>query len=337
MSRAARSAGRRQRGAAAVYAVIVVAALIALMALVLNVGHMMAVRAQLQNACDAAALAGARELDGTREGIARARAEALAFAQQHFSDLVQVQIDPLADIQFGTWDFQAPKASAWRPIANPDAQAHKVTAILVQDGREASRGNALAVYFGAFLGKQRQDVRANAVAVGGGPCGACVLPFVFADCQIVNPDGSLKCDQTFVFSPATTDNIGFTNLADDPSVNPPTVINILKQGCKTISGNELIGVQNGNDMTAAVLKALQDYIAQHGNEVSIPIVTPTTCPDPQFNRLQPVTGIATVRIVSVTPQPNRSISIALECGKQSTSPSGCEVYGTTSPEVRLVR
>ncbi|HEY3357715.1 MAG TPA: pilus assembly protein TadG-related protein [Polyangia bacterium] len=332
-----------EAGATAVLFAILLFVIGGFLALSLNMGHQMAVRAQLQNACDAAALAGARELDGTQAGLNRARDRAFQFAELHRSDKVPVVIDRQNDIILGTWDFEAPKATAFSP-ATAATSPVKINAVSVRDGREAARGSALAFYFYPLLsGNTRPrsiDVRAAAVAVGGGPCSGCALPFVLADCQVVQPDGTLKCNETLKFSSATVDNIGFTNLADGVhAVNPPTIISILKGGCKDVGYGDHIGVQNGNDLTPQVQKALTDYLDQHGwqNPVLVPIVHPDTCPDPQFNRLQEVVGMASIVITGVHGQPHRSIDIQVKCDQVRPEPAGCENFGTTSPKVRLVR
>lgn len=81
---------RRQRGTFLVIIALVLLLLVGIGALVLDLGRVFVVRSEMQNAADAAALAGAMELDG--RPLARARAEAAArellqhgskFAEQH--------------------------------------------------------------------------------------------------------------------------------------------------------------------------------------------------------------------------------------------------------------
>lgn len=71
-----RGAKRAQRGAFMVMTAILVAVLIGIAALVLDFGRVLALRAEMQNAVDAAALAAAVELDGKDGARLRARAAA---------------------------------------------------------------------------------------------------------------------------------------------------------------------------------------------------------------------------------------------------------------------
>ncbi|MDP3038101.1 MAG: pilus assembly protein TadG-related protein, partial [Rhodocyclaceae bacterium] len=63
----------RQRGAVAVVVGLSLVVLIGFLGLVLDLGQLFITRTELQNAADAAALAGAKELDGTVAGITRAK------------------------------------------------------------------------------------------------------------------------------------------------------------------------------------------------------------------------------------------------------------------------
>lgn len=76
----------RQRGVVAIVVALMLAALVGMIALVADLGHLFVTRTALQNAADAAALAGARELDGTAAGIGRAVAQANAVAAQNHYD-----------------------------------------------------------------------------------------------------------------------------------------------------------------------------------------------------------------------------------------------------------
>ncbi len=324
---------------------IVLVALGGLLALALNVGHMMNVRAQLQNAVDAGALGGAIALDGTTDGLTLALEAATGFAELHHTDRLVVDLrdtsgsDPAGDVVLGHWDRDQPKASAFTALADPFATPREANAVLVRYGRETERGNPLDVFFGVFLGRSRASVTAEAVAVGGGACDDCTLPFVFADCIVLRADGTIDCGRELIFTSATIDNIGFTNLADGVSaVNPPTIIDILNGTCGDVSVDDEIGVGNGNNLTPNVIAALRAYIDRNGSTVVAPIIHPATCPDPQFNRLQPVVGFATFEILEVQGPPDRMLRIQLKCDVEEPDPApgGCDFFGTPG-EARLVR
>lgn len=76
---AAASPGR-QRGAVAIMVGLSLVVLVAMLALVMDLGQLYITRTELQNAADAGALAGAKELNGTAAGIDSAEARAISTA-----------------------------------------------------------------------------------------------------------------------------------------------------------------------------------------------------------------------------------------------------------------
>ena len=85
---------RQQQGAVAILVGITLFVLVGMLALVIDLGHLYWAKAGLQNAADAAALAGAKELDGTAAGITRAKQSALAVGRENsYSFLLPVAND----------------------------------------------------------------------------------------------------------------------------------------------------------------------------------------------------------------------------------------------------
>lgn len=78
---------QRQRGAVAIIVGFALIVLIGMLALVLDLGHLYIAKTELQNAADAAALSGAKELDGTKAGIDRALSRAIETADKNKYDL----------------------------------------------------------------------------------------------------------------------------------------------------------------------------------------------------------------------------------------------------------
>ena len=341
MRRASGSRGG-ECGASAVVVALLLAALGGCVALVINVGHLMMVRNQLQNACDAAALAAAREIDGTHGGLQRGRDLAVEFAGRNVTDRnLPVGIDRDADVIYGRWNPLLPKASAFTPISEsaPNA-AGSVNAVRVLAGRTPARGNPLEVYLPAFSGGVTQGhISAEAIAVHGGPCDNCSVPLVFADCLIVQPDGTLNCGETLVFRSDTTDNVGFTNLEDGVnSVSTSGIIDILDHDCSAVGVGANVGVGNGNNLNNNVIKAFRDYLVRNGNKVTVPVVSPPGGCPAKFNGLQPVVGFATFTILGLTGPPDQSITIRLDCNQVVEAKSvGCTDFGTYSPKPALVR
>ncbi len=340
-----------ERGASAVLAAFLIVVIGAFAALVVNVGHIMGARAQLQNAVDAAALAGAMSLDGTAEGLVEAHNDAKSFGDRYHVYINDVSLTPNVsngpggDIVVGHWDLLEPnRAAAFTPYDGTMPLA-EVNAVLARTGRESARGNPLTVFLSGFLNDTSASVGAQAVAVGGGPCESCAVPIAFADCMIKRPDGSLNCGAELRFANALEDNVGFTNLTPgQTAVGTSDIINILTAGCGEAGYGDVVGVSNGNNLTPNVIDAFEAYIAAHGPKVTAPVidVEDSDCANPQFNQPHMISGFATFTITSITgppDEPERSIHIRLECDETSSDTSalsGCVNYGTSAPVTRLV-
>lgn len=94
-----RASPRHQRGAVAIMFGLLVFLLFGFMALVIDLGRTYVVRTELQNASDAAALAGAQKLDQTAVGVTRGVQYAIAMAAQNnarFSVPVVISIDNIS-------------------------------------------------------------------------------------------------------------------------------------------------------------------------------------------------------------------------------------------------
>lgn len=92
----------RQSGAVAIMTAFAIVLLIAVIGLVVDLGYLYTRKTELQNASDAAALAGARELNGTTAGVTAAAAQAIALAAANSSDLDATPVAIAnANIEFG--------------------------------------------------------------------------------------------------------------------------------------------------------------------------------------------------------------------------------------------
>lgn len=102
MRRTAPPTARAQRGAIAVLVGVAIIALIGLIGIVADLGHLYVRKTELQNAADAAALAGARRLNGTATGVVNARDDAVAMAAANASDFAATPVAVTdANIEFG--------------------------------------------------------------------------------------------------------------------------------------------------------------------------------------------------------------------------------------------
>jgi Flp pilus assembly protein TadG len=352
----ARGSPRRgERGAFGVAIAAALAIFILFFLLVLNMGRVYMVRGQLQNASDAAALAAARDLDGTPAGLAAAIARAPDYGARHFTES-NTPVNILAsDVILGNWDFNAPKAQAFTPIAGrANADARNINAVLTRGRRDQTGGNPLAFYGSAFTGRATTNVGAEAVAVGGGPCNGCTIPIAVPDCVVV-VNNQLQCGLVLVLTDDPSDNAGFTNLTPNPAGGTSAYIDILNNlgnasTCTNIDAGDPIYIKNGGNLNNNVVAAFRPLV---GSVVLAPIVS-LSCPNPKFNQDATVVGFASFTLVAVHAtgehnpacaipgkqgQPGACIIISVECDyvQPKPSPSGCGFYGTLSPRVRLVR
>jgi Flp pilus assembly protein TadG len=115
------SGRRRQRGSVAILFGVTIFLLFGFMALVIDLGRTYVVRTELQNAADAAALAGAKDLNHTRAGVESAVAHAIAIAAQNsYKFSLPVSITG-ADM----WVADRPdlQDNAWTPVASVTTDA----------------------------------------------------------------------------------------------------------------------------------------------------------------------------------------------------------------------
>jgi Flp pilus assembly protein TadG len=107
-----------ERGAVALVFALALVSLLAMAGCVLDLAHLYIVKAQLQNATDSAALAGALDLDGSASGVAKALAMAQKMSSQNQVDFSDDLILAPASITFGKKQ-DGPWVSAGAASATP--------------------------------------------------------------------------------------------------------------------------------------------------------------------------------------------------------------------------
>ncbi len=145
---------QRRRGAAIVLTVVTLVVLLGFASLTVDVGVVYNTRAELQNAADASALAGAGAL-ALGPAAVRARAKEISGEQQGLAHL-DVRDE---DIHLGQWDLETGQFNVLTGGAEAGANAVRVITRMTQ-----TRGNPVQLYFASIFGKQTIDVAASATA-----------------------------------------------------------------------------------------------------------------------------------------------------------------------------
>ncbi len=310
----------RERGAIALMAVFFVLAMGALMALAMNVGQIMAAKADLQTAADAAALAAVAKLDGTEMGKVAARRSAHQVSRMNRVLAAPVEIDPSLtdasrDVLLGRWDFDAPAGTADRFSVRTNPA--EINAVRVQNGATggSGRNSRLGIFFGSFLGGPggaSVPAQATAAVQGIGRTG-CVIPLTIAECKLpVSPDGTCEAGVTrqLTFANANNDAVGFANLtASNNAPNGTWVANQITNGTYCADDGFVVGqdakLQDGNDVNKVVEALTAPGACLLDQDVTF-AVTNAGCegtpPNPFFHGTHPVVGFVRVRIVAATNQ-----------------------------------
>jgi Flp pilus assembly protein TadG len=151
----------RQQGAVAIIVAISLVVLIGMLGLVLDLGHLYVTKTELQNSADAAALSGAKELNGTLTGINNAINMAVDAAGRNKYNLhSQTLVISSANIRVGS----CPSAGCMVPITSI------TTAALAADKTflEVNTGShGIGKWFAQVLSSVASNLATSAVAVAG--------------------------------------------------------------------------------------------------------------------------------------------------------------------------
>jgi len=120
----------RQRGAVAIIVAICIFVLVGFLGLVIDLGHLYVAKTELQNAADAAALSGAKELVGTVTGVNDAKDRAIEAAGKNNYDLNATAVV----IDDGDLQFSSSPDGPWVDIADALASPGDKTFLKVDTG-----------------------------------------------------------------------------------------------------------------------------------------------------------------------------------------------------------
>lgn len=174
-----------QRGAAAIWFVLCLPVLLGFAALAVDLARLNITKVELQNAADAAALAGARSLataGGSPYNWEAAGSAALAVARANRANAVQIHD---AVIETGYWNLGNPSLGL-RSLSTPgagDVPAVSVTVAL----SGTQNGGPLKLFFAPLLGIAESCVQAGATCMIAPPAGGTgIFPFVISKKMLDN-------------------------------------------------------------------------------------------------------------------------------------------------------
>jgi Flp pilus assembly protein TadG len=171
----------KQNGAIAIMVGVSLVVLIGMLALVIDLGHTYLVKAGLQNAADAAALAGAKELNGTAAGVAAARNKAIEMARHNTSAFAipvgSGDSDGGLDIYVGNCPDDGSCVMEPAASVTSDLQAADKTFLQVD-----TRQRGVTTWFAGVFGQGVSQLQTYGMAVAGkyaidvSPLAICGLP-----------------------------------------------------------------------------------------------------------------------------------------------------------------
>lgn len=143
---------RARTGAVLILTAVMLAVILALMALAVDLGYVVLVRAQLQAAADSAALAGASQI---AHGFETVFQTADRYARFHTSGGQPLRL-LRQDVELGIWDATSRTFTPTNSAPN---------AVRVRVRRDALTGNPAPLFFARALGRQAVDLSAEAIAM----------------------------------------------------------------------------------------------------------------------------------------------------------------------------
>ena len=123
-------ATQHQRGAVAIIVALCLVVLVGMLGLVLDLGHLYVAKTELQNAADAAALSGAKELDGSLAGVNSAKDRAIEAAGKNKYDLNAIAVT----IDEANLEFSSSPDGPWVSVAAAQASPADKTFLKVDTG-----------------------------------------------------------------------------------------------------------------------------------------------------------------------------------------------------------
>lgn len=231
---------QRRRGNASIVLTLAITSLAAFGAMSVDLSVGSVARAELRTASESAAHAGTRMLDGTTEGMTRARNLAAAVASRNHALAQSVLVAPGGardgTIELGYWANGSFIHDASRPA--------KVTAVRVTAARPS-----IGTYLRRVYDRDaRLAARGASTSLGGGMgSNGCPIPIAIPSCAI---DLTQMCNMNVTFSPDTNDSAGWALIgAERPS--SATIRDAINNCAAASTIEDIVTLNNGSVSSAA--------------------------------------------------------------------------------------
>jgi Flp pilus assembly protein TadG len=187
----------RQRGAVSIMtAFFLLFVLFGISAFAIDIARWYIVRNELQNAADAAALAGAACLNpnnacgnATASGPDFNTAAAMAASEVGLNAATNVTLKT-GQVAVGGWDPSNPTSGLTAPPLTPSASQLPAVKVTISEADGVNNG-PLHLVFGAFVGIDSLGVKASAVATGGYTAEGHTFPMAISQCLFTNLQSQL--------------------------------------------------------------------------------------------------------------------------------------------------
>jgi len=316
------------RGVVAVMVAVTLMVLLAMAAAAIDIGHAMVARNELQNAADAAALAGARTLGIAYEGMTPAQMAiytltggdraAIVSAAQTTSVLnkaAAVDVSVLAsDVQIGLWNSET------RTFTSTTNQPRSVRVVTHRDG---SANGPISTFLANVVGLSSVNVSAAATAeltaIGSTPLGALDFPLAISE-LFFSQYGCGDSIQLYPSNGTPNSCAGFTTFTQTPS-NDNAMRNILNgmiagtyQAPPTTAGITQLQFTNGT-LSNPTWTALQNLFLQKSSgtgywDALVPVYQGSDCSP---SGAIPIVGYANIRVTNVAGPPTHTVTGNVTC------------------------
>ncbi len=337
---------RGQRGAIAAMAAMLLTTIVGLTGAAVDLGLIYSTKGELQNAADAAALAGAATMISFGEsGEMSVQPTTAVLTAQQVSLANQAQGVSLTlrseDATIGYWDTAT---DAFDPGLTGSSNPNDVTAFQATVRRDNLANGPLPTYFGGLVGLGTVNLRATSIAflgwAGRSEPTAVDLPLAIHASALTNA-GNPNCGAALLFSNENDETAEWTSFFTWPT-NDVTVRNYVDGALQSpeLKVGDSINVINGN-LSTATMSALADRFQAQGSdtngdgtadywEVLVPVVDPGSSAT-----ISTVVGFA--HLVMTAAETGHA-SFYLQCDRALIgSTSGGGNYGTRATVPSLIR